>query len=211
MSAYEKMKCFGESWSGVDVHCKGGLDPVYQNPRALAEMKTTGRTNIPIHQREQCIHYAQCSHQTNFNRMQGFIPAENLTKGRAPQPTPPRSQPVGPRRMGESIHQDNRTPPRWQPPAPAPTWQQPPQQNQHMAPPWVAGYGPQFVPMPFQQPGAQMPGYLSVPEPIDPKVPFWFRMVLSLFRAGVKAIFHTGAHIIDHEPFIKHQQPPPPE
>ena len=80
-----------------------------------------------------------------------------------------------------------------------------------MVPPYVASYGPQMVPMPYQQPGAQMPGYLSVPEPIDPRVPLWLRFLLSIGRAAFKAIFHTGAHLVDHEPIIKYQPPEPPK
>ena len=222
MTTHERKPCFGKSWSGGDVLCKGGLDPAYQSPKALTEIRVKGETDIPIHRREQCIYYTSCAHQTNFNRMRGHIPPENLTKKVKPQPTPPRSQQVRPPRWsGQSVHQNNQPPPmsqqqyqQWQQQQ---QWQQPPQQwqqqqwqQQQMVPPWVVGFGPQNVPMPFQQPGAQMPGYLSVPEPFDPRVPGWMRFVVMLLRSAGKAIFHTGAHMADHETFIRHQQPPPP-
>ena len=189
MSAHEKPPCFGKSWNGGDVVCKGGLDPTYTNPRS----KT--------HKRDQCVFFTQCAHQTNFNRMRGHIPVEALTRNK--QPVAPRSQTVQPAQpTTQTVQQNQQVHPGY--------YQQPTWNNQQMVPPYIASYGPQMVPMPYQQPGAQMPGYLTVPEPIDSRVPLWIRFLLNIGRAAVKAIFHTGAHMADHETIIKYQPPKPP-
>jgi len=81
----------------------------------------------------------------------------------------------------------------------APQWA--PQLAQQLAAPAMAQYGPQLVPMNFQLPGAQMPGYLTLPEPIIADVPWYLRLFHELTRAALKSAFHQGANFFDHNPF----------
>lgn len=207
MSANHKPPCFGKSWNGADSKCAGGIDPLYTNPKARTVNNPQGNPTIPVHRRDQCLWFAQCSHQTNHR----------LNSPATQRPTAPvvapRTQAVAippARTVNYSVPQ----PPQPSPPSPPPlqvqTFQPPTTYNQTMVPPHVASYGPQVVPMPYQQPGAQMPSYLTVPEPFNPEVPGWLRFLIMLLRAGAKAIFHTGAHLADHETFTRHQPPPPP-
>lgn len=219
MSDFKKKECFGLSWNGGDVKCSGGLDPVYTNPKARSPSNPNGDPKIPVHRRDQCVWYTQCAHQTNFNKMRGYTSSDNSNKSASQQTVAPRSQVVRPTAPSTStpVHQQWHQPaapvqPQWVQPQPQPQWVQPPQwaHPQQWAPPYIVGQGPQVVPMPFQQPGAQMPGYITVPEPIDPQVPGWLRFLIMLVRSAGKAVFHTGSHLMDHEPFIRYQQPAPP-
>lgn len=67
-----------------------------------------------------------------------------------------------------------------------------------MVPVHQAWYGPTHVPMAYQLPGAQMPSYLAVPEPIIQGTSWWVRLMLEAFRAMLKAAFHQGSHYVDH-------------
>lgn len=202
MNDNTKNPCFGFSWNGGDPQCAGGLDPVYTNPKAKSSINPNGDPRIPIHRRDRCVWFSQCAHQTNFNKMRGHVTPITVAGDVRPQHVAPRSQVVRPAQGTVPVQQPQPSPGYY----PQSQYAQPQSQ---MVPPYIASYGPQVVPMPFQQPGAQMPGYLSVPEPIDPSIPGWLRAILSLIRVALKAICHQGSHMADHEPFIRYPQPPP--
>jgi hypothetical protein len=94
------------------------------------------------------------------------------------------------------------------PTQPAPMMQQAAQQ---LLPPWLAQMGPQLVPVTFQQPGMQMPAYLTVPEPINPEEHWMWRLVREIFRSMVKSTGHTAASFIDHNPLRAYEIPPEPQ
>lgn len=195
------LKCYGESWSLIDKICKGGLDPAFTNPLAQSPTNPNGDPSIPVHVRPTCVWNTQCAQLTNYNKVRGVMapPPPNVL---------PRTQPVNINKpRWQSVHQ---TPTAPQPKTyQQPTYQQPgwSQQQTYMVPPHVASWGPQMVPMPYQQPGSQMSAYLSVPEPIDVNVPWYWRLLGDMFRSALKAVFHTGAHVADHQTFTRHQPP----
>lgn len=66
---------------------------------------------------------------------------------------------------------------------------------------------PMFVPQNYPQPGAQVPAYLTTPEPIEQGiVPMFFN---SCMRAAFKGMFHTAANLMDHVPWGGYPAPPP--
>jgi hypothetical protein len=78
------------------------------------------------------------------------------------------------------------------------------------APPYTAYQGPQFVPVAYQQPGAQMPSYLAVPEPVVDDVPWLVRLLHEIIRSFFKAGGHTLASFFDHTVLTRPRQPPSP-
>ena len=76
---------------------------------------------------------------------------------------------------------------------------------QQYAPPHVAQFGPAFVPMPYQLPGAQMPQYLTVPEPTNDNVPWYLQLMRELGRSMVKAFGHQLAAHVDSHSIQKHK------
>lgn len=65
---------------------------------------------------------------------------------------------------------------------------------------------PSVVPQNHVQPGAQVPAYLSVPEPYNGSVVPMF--VNSLLRAGLKGMFSQAANLMDHVPWGTYAPPP---
>jgi hypothetical protein len=63
--------------------------------------------------------------------------------------------------------------------------------------------------MPYQQPGAQMPGYLTHPEPVVQGVPWYLRLLHEIIRSIFKGAFHTGASFFDHMTFVRPPTPAP--
>jgi hypothetical protein len=85
-------------------------------------------------------------------------------------------------------------------------------QQQPMAP---AGYTypvmasqPQMVPMNYTPQAYQMPGYLTVPEPVVEGQHWGTRLGLTLVRALMKAAGHTAANFFDHTTFNQFAPPP---
>ena len=76
-----------------------------------------------------------------------------------------------------------------------------------MAPPHVAQHGPVNVPMQVQQPGAQMPSYLTIPEPIDHEEGTSKALGRTLFRSAAKAMGHSISSFFDHVPLKPHKPP----
>jgi len=186
--------CFGSIlWSASAVECIGGSDPAYENPK-------TG-TNV----RDRCNYYSSCASAVSSSRAQ----QPQLMQIRQNQPGmqgPPRPVPMIPRPQ-------NFVP---QPQYPQPFQQQPTQQYMQptqshygvqYAPPYVAQNGPAIVAVPYQQPGHQMPSYLTVPEPVNLNESGWRRLVREIVRSMAKSAGHTTASFFDHNPMRAHQMP----
>lgn len=93
-------------------------------------------------------------------------------------------------------------------PAPVAYMQQPHQQQpMAMVPPQMA-VTPHHVPMNYVMPGAQVPSFLTVPEPIVQGQHWAVRLLYSLGRGCLKASGMVLANFFDHTPVNK--WPPPP-
>jgi hypothetical protein len=171
--------CFGRLWDPRAVECTGGLDSLYTNP------------GDGTHKRERCNWYSQCSVRTTAADMEkrNLVSPQNLI--RPPQPGVLVSQPpspISPVKPG-AIQ------------IPTPMAMQTHYAN--YVTPQQAYYGPAMVPANYQQPGMQVLGYLAVPEPISPIVPWWMRLFHEMGRAALKGLFHTGANFFDHNPMSR--------
>lgn len=170
----ETPKCFGKSWSANAVLCKGGLDPNYTNPRD------------GTHRRDQCIWYQQCAARTcatNLNSNPTVEPPRHLMR---PPAQLPMMRPI-PQQMPQQMVQQ------------PPVHHLPVQQAHPGFPPGSHYYNTQHhSPVPYPAPGAQMPSYLSIPEPIDEAVHWGVRLVHEIFRSMMKSTGHTTAAFFDH-------------
>jgi hypothetical protein len=70
---------------------------------------------------------------------------------------------------------------------------------------------PYTVPMNYQQPGMQMPGYLTVQEPVIEGQHWATRLFFNIVRACTKAGAHTTANFVDHTTINTPVYPAPPE
>ncbi len=194
-------KCFGTNlWSATVPACVGGPDAGYVHP-----VNTTRN-------REKCKWYQACASASGRARAQTtVIPPQNLVRTQ-PQPTmaasvqpPPR--PVAPHPSLSSarppLHQPQ---PQYQQPQYAGQYQQPAQQGP-VAPPFVAQAGPAHVPIQQQWPGAQMPAYLSMPEPIDPNEGAAKPLGRTLVRSAFKALGHSFSSFFDNTSLKPHKPP----
>lgn len=178
--------CFGY-WASTAKECSGGLDPAYKDP-------ITGS-----HERGQCKYYAACAQATNMAKMESSAQVQPLPK---PAPQYPITQ-----QFPYAVQR-----PQQQYPQPQYFQQQQyfqPQQfsTPQFAPPWIAQQGPQIVPMPYAQPGGQIPSYLSVPEPVNPNEHWFGRLLREIVRAIFKSSGHTTANFFDHNPFRPYPTP----
>ena len=185
MTTGQPPNCFGKSWSASAVECKGGADPTYSNPKNDS------------HVRDKCVWYSQCAARTCASKSPP-----------APQAMQPRSLPMAPYSQQVRPNPSQMAPQQQQ--------QQYLARHQHhpmvhpeyyhpgMASPEDVYNGPHQVPMPYQAPGAQMPSYLAVPEPMTGNVPWYKRLGREIFRSMVKSSGHTVASFVDHNPI----QPP---
>lgn len=188
---YGSPQCFADDlkpnellWSGAATECAGGHDPAYTNPKD------------GTHRRERCSWYQRCADTTAAIRTRQHTAPYNAPVQALPKPIQQyqqQYQQLGPRPVQQPSY----------PQQAASVVQHPGQ----YVPPYVAQEGPQVVPAPVQQIGAQMPGYLSVPEPYDAYTPWYKRLVRELIRSLLKATGHTTASFIDHTPFVQHKKP----
>lgn len=198
-------QCFGKLWSNTASECRGGLDPSYINPN--------DGPNKGTNRRDQCRWFQSCASRTNASNLgqpQAYIPPTQLTPmsrlANPPPVIPMQAGPGQPVRL-QSTYQPPVTHPYYQHHAPtqyAPT---------QMAPAHQVYYGPQLVPVPMQQPGMQVHGYLSVPEPVRDDIHWFWRLVSNAVRAMFKAATHESSHFFDHNTFNRPkppQLPPPP-
>jgi len=216
MTAYKPMgapSCFGDPklWSPNAPECVGGMDPGYTHPQTYS------------HKRDRCSWYSQCASASAVARLNAqptgvAAPVQPVQVTVPPPPPPAQSHPL--------IQQYGRGPVVQYPMQTYPQYPQYPQYSpqqfpmampQQMLPPWIAQWGPQLVPAMFQQPGAQMSAYLTVPEPVDPEEHWWWRLARELLRSMFKSSGHTAASFFDHNPWHTYIPPvappalPPPE
>lgn len=202
--------CFGKSWEAKHPECAGGLDHGYSNP------------NDGSHLRERCRWYSQCASKTTANRVGNTIPAHQLVRH---QQQPPQQAPPNPLSMFHTfVNSASRGMSKVSQTHPAVNATKQPQAVQqtpmmqpyygHPTPVMVhpaMASAPWAVPMNYQTPGAQIPGYLTVPEPAVVGQHWAARLGLSLLRSVLKAGGHTVANFFDHTSFNSWQAPPPPE
>ena len=206
MSLRPPESCFGKSWMTIPTLCDGGLDPTYVNP------------SNGSNRRDKCGWFSQCASRTNASRMgnqpQQIVPREQLVQ-RHQQVAQPTS-PWAPFRQAASTIMSRAA---GMQPAPqqvlAPQQQQMYYQQQQMMPnqmvhPSVAMM-PYAVPMNHQMPGAQMPGYLTTPEPVLENQHWLTRLMLNVARSMGKASGHTVANFFDHNTINRWPSPPPTE
>lgn len=194
--------CYGTQWSATAVECTGGPDPAYTHPQTGA------------HVRERCGYYQVCGATTASARIQHNVPQPALIPTTAlarplPQPPPPAPVQVLPKPVAPNPY----IPPKVPPQQFVQQYQQqqqqyhPVQYQGQLVPPWMAQQGPALVPMQYQQPGTQIPGYLSVPEPVVPGDSWFSRLFREIFRSMFKASAHQTASFFDHTPIKEHKPP----
>jgi len=183
MALQSPKSCFGKSWDGGNVLCKGGLDPAYVHPE-------TGSN-----QRDPCGWYNPCAARTNATRMSNQ-PQQAPHQQQIAQPTSPWTP------VKQIVNRLTQIPPMPQAPQQAPiqhqqqVYQQ--QQQQQMAHPAMAMV-PYMVPMNYQWPGSQMPGYLTIPEPVITGQHWMTRLFFNVARSMAKSSGHTVANFFDHQ------------
>ncbi len=189
--------CFGKSWEAKAVQCQGGLDPAYVNPQ-------TGSNR-----RDRCAWYTHCASRTSAyklrNPQQQLVPVQQVVR----RPAPAQPQPMAPQpSFMQPVHQAAMTfangvlqgtsgQPQVQYAQPAPVMVHPAMAST----PWA-------VPMNYPIPGAQMPSYLTVPEPVVEGRGWGLRLFLNVVRAMVKGGSTTVANFVDHTPIQTWPQPP---
>jgi hypothetical protein len=214
-------ECFGTHlWSATDPQCVGGTDPGYLHPVT----KTRNR--------ERCKWYQSCATSSAQNRAKPaqVVPAQNLVRPKHPTVFQPAVQPP-PRPVAPHPNLTGKPPLHPPPvamqqypgqPLPPPQYYGQPQQQQAVlpgspiygmpapayVPPHVAQAGPVNVPLQVQQPGAQMPSYLTMPEPIDHEEGTAKALGRTLFRSAAKAVGHSVSSFFDHVPLKPHKPPP---
>lgn len=180
--------CFGTNlWSAVAVECIGGPDPAYTHPKTMA------------HVRDKCGWYSACANACAASKSQAQLmqirpnvqapprPAPMLTRPAhfVPQPQYPTLSPTQPQAHPQVV----------------PTY------ATQLVPPHVAQQGPVLVPMVYQQPGHQMPSYLTVPEPVNLNESWVSRLAREILRSMFKSAGHTTSSFFDHNPMRAHQPP----
>lgn len=177
---------YGTSWDPKAAECAGGFDSGYIHP-------VTGKRF-----RDKCSQYSvcaakTCSSKTIDKQAQPLVPPGRLTQG---------ASTFAPNRPYQTVTTSPATV-RY-PQAPRPPFQQQQQQavaHGHYVRPWEAAQGPQYVPANYQMPGAQIPGYLTNPEPVTGDVGWARRLFHELTRSALKSMCHTGANFFDHTSF----------
>lgn len=182
--------CYGDQWSAMAPECAGGPDPAYTSPHDGS------------HRRERCAWYSKCAGASvsakQATQSTAIVPVQPSYPQPVPAPPkPPQPFPVQYKQPYQQTYQ-----PQYQ----QPVQPQPPIQLV-VAPPHIAQLGPQQVPMPYQQPGTQMPGYLTVPEPIIEGEHWLGRLLREIGRSIFKSAFHTGASFFDHNPIRPYKTP----
>jgi len=198
----EAPSCFGTHlWSATDKECVGGPDPGYTHPQTGA------------HARERCKFYQDCATASAQSRAQPFVPVQSLLR----QPPAPIGVQPPPRPVAPHPGLPSRPPPLQQqyqyPQQQQPQQYQPQVQQAYAAyaPPHVVQMGPLQIPMQYQQMGAQIPMYLTMPEPIYPGDSLLKILARTLFRSILKACGHSLASFVDHVPLRPHVPRLPPE
>lgn len=186
-------QCFGKHWSNTATECRGGLDPSYVNP-------TNGSNR-----RDPCRWFQACASRTqaaSLGQTQQQVPTQLVPVNRLANPpavVPVQTGPGQPVQIQRPVHPYYQQPQQYAP--------QPTQYVGQMAPPYQAYYGAPFVPVPMQQPGMQVHGYLSIPEPVRDDIHWFWRLMGNAIRAMFKAATHESSHFFDHNTFNRPQPP----
>lgn len=221
MATQPPKECFGKSWDGNNVLCAGGLDAAYIHPK-------TGSN-----QRERCAWFDPCATRVNATRMgqqQQIIPLSQVMRQQQ-QHTQPTSPWAPMRNLMTKLSHQPQMPQMPQMPQQQPQqfmqqvavhpqqqqqmYYQQPQQQMQMAPQMVhpqMAMMPHASPMNYQWQGSQMPGYLTIPEPVVSGQHWGVRLFYNVARSMAKAGMHTGANFFDHSPinpFPAHPMVPP--
>jgi hypothetical protein len=168
----------------------------------MAYLHPTKNTNV----RDRCAWFSACASVSAQNKSQQrhqIMPIQNLVRPVMLQGPP---KPA----IGHSMIGTRPQMPQQMPMQMVPMGQQmmmPGAQYPFMVAPYIAQQGPQMVPMMYQQPGAQMPHYLSVPEPINLRESPWKRLGREILRSMLKGASHTGAAFFDSNPWRPHEIP----
>jgi len=197
----ETRVCFGQHWDANAPQCKGGLDPTVASTDGTA-----------MHRR--CDWFAKCAAETVKNNLSNRGPSPQTAQQVKVPIAPPMqsimrgvaqgarqamvnyaSQPASP--VQTPVHPQM---------AMQPYYQQP---GTIMVHPAQAAL-PYMVPMNYQQPGMQMPAYLTNPEPAVEGQHWFVRLMYNIGRSMVKAGCHTTANFADHTPINPVYVPPPP-
>jgi len=191
-------KCFGKEFAASEAECAGGPDPAYLHPKTNTNM------------RDRCGWYSACASVSAQNKARTqLVPPQHLVRPVTVQ-GPPRPAPshamVGVRPQVVQQPGQMMMPQMQQMMQPMPQMAPGPQYP-YMVAPYVAQQGPQAVPMTYQQPGAQMPHYLTVPEPINLNESPFRRLGREILRSILKAGSHTSASFFDSNPWHPHEIP----
>lgn len=230
---WEGPRCFGMKWDAQSPKCQGGADPTHWDESTHVRPKCSfepscGAAN-PQKAKEQLQPMTllmKPKQKVEVARpMQMPGPATGLQQPRAPalvrqhQQAPTAHRPMlRPHSQVSMQHpvthhpQQQVAPPR----APVAAAQHQPQAGAHQPPSpgtamaWVPpdqAQVPAYVPQNYQQPGMQVPAYLTAPEPQSQGV---MSMIMnSCARAALKGAFHTAANLVDHVPWGGYVAPPP--
>jgi len=192
--------CYGVSWDATNVLCAGGNDPAYVHPQNGSN------------RRERCKYFSTCATETNRRKAAAAAPAapqQNLIPSLPQVPSVP-TAPMVVAPPQQQIWQNTSAPRPPAPPvlppnmSPQGTWQG--MTGPQMVPPSWAGL-PAFVPMNVPGLGMQIPSYLTVPEPYNVDVPWYWRLAHNLLRAMGKAGCHTAANFFDHSTVTPYEAP----
>lgn len=219
--------CFSREWEEDNAECKGGLDPLFLDDdgghkrpgctwyRSCGEAfntrnsPTNGPPLIPVHNLTRPFQPPTPVAQTPWQAMANVAKTLNAP---APAPPPPMTMM---RPQIPTFHQQTSAPVYAQP---QPTYQQQQQHFQHapqfqqnpyavqMVAPQYATV-PQYVPMNYAMPGAQVPSFITVPE--SPEGSWKERLLYSLVRGMAKAAGLIIAGWFDHNPIKPWGSKPP--
>jgi hypothetical protein len=219
---WEGPKCYAQMWDPNNPKCKGGADPTQWGGNS--------------HVRRPCAYERTCGETQDRRQKASMLqPMNALTRPwqtvevkphlpvmpHTPPTYPPQYQPIpiAPSTAGVNLQVRHVYPtPQTQQ---APKAQQAPVQYpgqypgqypiQHYPPSgatnWASPNGAQvFIPQNYVAASAQVPAYLTVPEPYDQGLASMF--INSCLRAALKGALHTASNLLDHFPWGKAPAPP---
>ena len=219
--------CFGKSWEANHPECAGGLDPAYTN------LKDGSNRREKCGWYSACYARMTSPKGPDVQACQLVRPGMTVKFPNVPQAPAPAQAPPSPWQSAvrgvtavatglsnamsaAAAHPSVQVrPPVQAAPQPAPQvqYQQPQQmqyyqqQQQGWAHPSIAAV-PWAVPMNYPMPGAQIPAYLTVPEPVVDGQHWTQRLGFSILRSMMKATGHTVANFFDHNPITPWGKPP---
>lgn len=202
-------ECFGFSWEAGATECAGGLDPAYTAANGS-------------NRRERCVYFTHCAAKRKEHNTRGLVHPSQLTSHQKHDLEVQKQQiragagrpgvqagvqagaQVGTQQVRQPLQQPVQQPVQQYTQQPAPQYAQPQPQpipstqfTPMMVPPHQASL-PWMVPMNFAPPASQMPGYLTVPEPVIEGQAWYTRLGLTVARGVLKATGHVVANFFDH-------------